>query len=268
MTRLTADLVLRAPSYINPVKERELDLRAKKIPAIENLGTTQDQYDTIDLSDNEIGKLENFPLLPRLRCLLFNNNHISKIAPNLDESLPNLETLILTNNRLVNLQDIDPLADLPSLKTLSLIDNVVSKKPNYRLYVIHKLPNLKLLDFRKIKHKDRAESEKLFGPPVKKAKPKKKKPQQAKTFVPGQGQSNGPSTSTTTPSVPTQTQAPRPAASNDLAFKAAIQSAKTMEEISRIERAIQTGQTIPPPTTTTTTTTSRDVDMTDAPAHT
>ena len=55
---LLADLVLCAPQFTNPLREREIKLRAYKIPAIENLGSTQDQFDTIDLSDNEIRKLE------------------------------------------------------------------------------------------------------------------------------------------------------------------------------------------------------------------
>ena len=69
------------------------------------------------------------------------------------ESLPNLETLVLAGNKLVNLQDIDNLAELPSLLRLSLLDNLITKKPHYRLYVIHKLPKLKLLDFVKVKEK-------------------------------------------------------------------------------------------------------------------
>ncbi len=40
-----------ARAFINPVKERELDLRGLKIPLIENLGVTQDQFDSIDLCD-------------------------------------------------------------------------------------------------------------------------------------------------------------------------------------------------------------------------
>lgn len=37
------------------------------------------------------------------------------------------------------------------LTSLVLIDNPVSKKENYREYVIHKIPSLKVLDFKKIK---------------------------------------------------------------------------------------------------------------------
>lgn len=47
-----------------------------KIPVLENLGATLDQFDTIDLSDNEVRKLDGFPLLKRLKTLLINNNRI------------------------------------------------------------------------------------------------------------------------------------------------------------------------------------------------
>lgn len=47
-----------------------------KIPQIENLGATLDQFDTIDFSENDLRKLDGFPYLPRLKCLLLNNNRI------------------------------------------------------------------------------------------------------------------------------------------------------------------------------------------------
>jgi U2 small nuclear ribonucleoprotein A' len=162
--RLTADLIQRSPSFLNPVKEREIELRGFKIVAIENLGATQDQYDCIDLSDNEIVKLENFPLLNRLRTMLLNHNRINRIdASNMKESLPNLQTLILTNNKFTNLSELDSLAELKSLKNLCLLDNLVTKKPHYRLYVIHKMPHLSVLDFRRIKPQERKSAEKLFS---------------------------------------------------------------------------------------------------------
>ncbi|MBA0570286.1 hypothetical protein Golob_003964, partial [Gossypium lobatum] len=69
MVKLTADLIWKCPHFFNALKERELDLRGNKIAVIENLGATEvcitlfDQFDTIDLSDNEIVKLDNFPYL-------------------------------------------------------------------------------------------------------------------------------------------------------------------------------------------------------------
>ncbi|KAM7269083.1 hypothetical protein ACFE04_024580 [Oxalis oulophora] len=163
MVRLTADLIWKSPHFFNAIKERELDIRGNKIAVIENLGATEDQFDTIDLSDNEIVKLENLPYLNRLGTLLINNNRITRINPNIGEFLPKLHTLVLTNNRLVNLVEIDPLSSLPKLQFLSLLDNNITKKPNYRLYVIHKLKALRVLDFKKVKSKERLEAAKLFA---------------------------------------------------------------------------------------------------------
>jgi len=151
--RLTADLINRSPQVINAIKERELVLRGNKIPAIENLGATQDQFESIDVSDNDVKKLDSFPRLPRLKTLLACNNRIARIGSNLGDSLPHLETLILTNNQLVNLADLDPLSSLTKLLRLSLLENPVTRRPNYRLYVISKVPSVKLLDFARVKLK-------------------------------------------------------------------------------------------------------------------
>ncbi|KAJ0430696.1 putative U2 small nuclear ribonucleoprotein A' [Helianthus annuus] len=128
---------------------RVLSVRVKNTRLLERC----DQFDTIDLSDNEAVKLENIPNLNRLGTLLLNNNTITRINPNIGEFLPKLHSLVLTNNRLVNLVEIDPLASLPKLQYLSLLDNNITKKPNYWLYVIHKLKALRVLDFKKVKQK-------------------------------------------------------------------------------------------------------------------
>ena len=51
-----------------------------KIPAIENFGVLMDKYDSIDLSDNEIRKFDNFPMMVKVSSFLLNNNLISKIG--------------------------------------------------------------------------------------------------------------------------------------------------------------------------------------------
>lgn len=107
MVRITAELVRESPQFLNPLKQREIDLRSNKIPIIENLGATLDQFDAIDVSDNDITRLDGFPTLKRLRTLFVNNNRITKIAPNLHQFLPNLEELILTNNNIQEFADID-----------------------------------------------------------------------------------------------------------------------------------------------------------------
>jgi len=231
--RLTADLILRSGSYFNPLRERELNLRGNKLAVIENLGVTQDQFDCIDLSDNEIVKLDGFPLLHRLRTLLLNNNKISKIG-SLGESLPSLTTLILTNNKLVNFPDLDPLGELQSLTHLSLLDNLVTKKQHYRLYVISKLPKLKVLDFRKVKQTERTASEKLFGKPVAATASKGTKTEQQPPAAPVPATSIAPATTPNTLD-PAQVQA----------IKQAIANASSLEEVAILEKALATGQ-LPP----------------------
>jgi len=148
---------------MNPINERELGLRGLKIAVIENLGVTDDQFNTIDLSDNELLTIDNLPLLKRLTSLLLNNNRICKIAEKLGDFAPNLTTLMLTNNRLLTLRDLEPIAALQTLTHLSVQHNPVAKEANYRLFLIARLPKLKALDFRKVKLQERAEAKKLFG---------------------------------------------------------------------------------------------------------
>lgn len=69
------------PNYNFPIMLAVADLfvflwSGYKIPVIENLGATLDQFDAIDFSDNEIRKLDGFPLLKRLKTLLMNNNRL------------------------------------------------------------------------------------------------------------------------------------------------------------------------------------------------
>mmetsp|Transcript_49550 Transcript_49550/g.140344 ORF Transcript_49550/g.140344 Transcript_49550/m.140344 type:complete len:110 (+) Transcript_49550:134-463(+) len=99
MVRLTADVFAHAVPRMNCCQERELDLRGLKIPAIENVGVTQDQFDVLDFTDNEIKRVDNFPTFKRLSTLLLSNNHVTRLSPTLSEQLPNLDCLILTNNK-------------------------------------------------------------------------------------------------------------------------------------------------------------------------
>ncbi|XP_027363822.1 U2 small nuclear ribonucleoprotein A' [Abrus precatorius] len=234
MVRLTADLIWKSPHFFNAIKERELDLRGNKIAVIENLGATEDQFDTIDLSDNEIVKLENLPYLNRLGTILINNNRITRINPNIGEFLPQLHTLVLTNNRIANLVEIDPLASLPKLQFLSLLDNNITKKANYRLYVISKLKSLRVLDFKKVKNKERLEAKSLFAS---KEVIEEVQRTPVKTLSPGE-----------TPNVPEATeeqQTPKvvaPTAEQIIAIKAAIVNSQTLEEVARLEKALKSGQ--------------------------
>jgi len=221
MVRLTAELILTSPAFVNPLKERELDLRGNKIAQIENLGATEDHFDVLDLSDNDITKLDGFPLLNRITAIFASNNRISSIAEDVGSKLQNLETLVLINNRIENLADLDPLASCTKLHTLALMKNNVVNKNHYRLYLISKVPSLKILDFRKIKDKERADAKKMFGG---KEGDKLKKEIAALRSVPVQAQNEG----------LTSEQKQR--------IKDAIGKAQNLEEIQKLELILQSGK--------------------------
>lgn len=231
MVKLTTDLIEQAVQYVNAIRDRELILRGYKIPVIENLGAAMDQFDTIDFSDNDIRKLEGFPIMNRLKSLLFNNNRIVRIEEDIHQNIPNLRELYMTNNEIAELADLDNLTGFKKLEFLSLLRNPVTHIKEYRLYVAHKMPQIRVLDFRKIKQRERDEAKKLFG-----SKEGEEILQQAKK-----------KTKTFTPGKPTQR---RPDASvmssasykEKLAIKEAILKAKSLEEIEQLKIMLQEGK--------------------------
>ncbi|XP_031734063.1 U2 small nuclear ribonucleoprotein A' [Anarrhichthys ocellatus] len=228
MVKLSAELIEQAAQYTNPVRDRELDLRGYKIPVLENLGATLDQFDTIDFSDNEVRKLDGFPLLKRLKTLLMNNNRICRIGENLELSLQGLTELVLTNNNIQELGDLDPLATVKTLTLLSLLRNPVTNKKHYRLYVINKIPQIRVLDFQKVKLKERQEAEKMFKG-KRGAQLAKDIARRTKTFTPG---------------VAAQLEKKRtgPSQADVEAIKSAIANASSLAEVERLKGMLQAGQ--------------------------
>ncbi|RKF75186.1 U2 small nuclear ribonucleoprotein A' [Golovinomyces cichoracearum] len=160
--RLTSELIQSSLSYLNPLKERELDLRGHKIPAIENLGVAG-PHDAIDFTDNDIQVLGNFPLSTRLRTLLLARNRISSIQSNLTNAIPSLTTLVLTSNHFLELADLDVLGKFSHLTHLVLLDNPVARKQHYRLWIIWRCPSVRFFDYKKVKDVEREKAKELFG---------------------------------------------------------------------------------------------------------
>ena len=239
--RLTADMIARSPAFFNACREREIDLRGNKIAAIDNQAATQNQFDSIDLSDNEIRKLESMARLPRVTMLLLSNNRISRVDENVGQAFPKLEHLVLTNNHFATLKELEALAALQSLKTLSLVDNKVTKVENYRAFVISLLPNLKILDFQKIKPREREEVEAAYGSAAKRprlgsAAPAGSAGASSSTFVPGQpdGAEAAAAPAAAAPKA-------APTAEQLAAIKAAIDGASSVEEVAKLEKALKSG---------------------------
>lgn len=160
--RLTVELLQNSPSWLNALKERELDLRGHRIPAIENLGVAGPQ-DAIDLVDNDIQVLGNFPLSPRIRTLLLARNRVSSIQPTLVNSIPLLTNLQLEGNDIKELADLDPLGSFSRLTHLVLKDNPVTKKENYRYWVLWRCAAVRFIDYQKVKQAERDTAIELFG---------------------------------------------------------------------------------------------------------
>ncbi|OAA37444.1 Leucine-rich repeat protein [Metarhizium rileyi] len=143
--RLTSELIHDSLSYLNPLKERELDLRGHRIPAIENLGVAG-PHDSIDLTDNDIQVLGNFPLSPRITTLLLARNRVANIQTGLPNAVPNLTNLVLASNNLAELADLDAL-----------------KGFHYRYWILWRCPSVRFLDYAKVKQAERERGRELFG---------------------------------------------------------------------------------------------------------
>jgi U2 small nuclear ribonucleoprotein A' len=167
--RISSDLINgEAAQRVDPNNDRALILRGYKITMIENLGITKDIYGCIDLSDNEINRIENIPKLTRLRSLFLANNSISRIAHDAFDSLPELTSLVLSNNRISRLATLIPLGNLKRLERISLIHNPVCRMPYYREFIIHLLGysrTLRFIDFQIVSDSERAAAKAFFSTP-------------------------------------------------------------------------------------------------------
>ncbi|XP_022446743.1 leucine-rich melanocyte differentiation-associated protein isoform X1 [Delphinapterus leucas] len=124
----------------------------------------------LDLSFNLLRSLEGLSAFGSLEELILDNNLLGDdlVLP----GLPRLHTLTLNKNQITDLECLlDHLAEVtPALEYLSLLGNVAC--PNelvslekdeedykrYRCFVLHKLPNLKFLDARKVTKQEREEA--------------------------------------------------------------------------------------------------------------
>jgi len=231
--RLTTDLITSSLSYLNPLKERELDLRGHKIPAIENLGVAKD-HDAIDFTDNDIQILGNFPLSPRLRTLLLARNRISGIQSTLPRTCPNLSVLILNSNSIQELADLDTLAECTGLTHLVLMDNPVTRKEHFRSWVIWRCPSVRILDYQRVKDAERKRAVELFGT-IDDPSPLAAKITGIKTRT----FDLGPSTSSRDKEFST-----RLTDDERQTLEARIRAARSLEEVARLEKELRDGMLV------------------------
>ncbi|XP_044143605.1 leucine-rich repeat-containing protein 51 [Bufo gargarizans] len=85
-------------------------------------------------------------------------NDLSNIDPVLT-AYRHLSVLNLHGNSISHLSEVDKLAALPDLKSLTLHGNPIETEKGYRSYILSLLPNLKSLDFSAVTKQDRASAE-------------------------------------------------------------------------------------------------------------
>ena len=170
-------------------------------------------------------------VLKRLTQLLLNNNRVTRISEGLGRALPKLQTLILTNNQLTTLTELEPLAGTPTLTTLSLVDNPVTKVKDYRMFVIALLPKLKVLDYKRVKLAEREAAEAAFKTSRRGAGPVKGGSSSNGEVL--AAESEGAASAAPVKVAPTEAQVAQ--------IRLAISAAASLEEVQRLERALKAG---------------------------
>ena len=130
--RITAELLSRAEQRTNPIDERELVLSGLGIAAIENLGALPgvEALDCLDLSNNRLMVVENFPRLNRITSLMLAGNRIERVdGHNLQQNLPQLHSISLGHNHITSLAEVAAIGEAcPHLEFLDLTGNPVTRK--------------------------------------------------------------------------------------------------------------------------------------------
>lgn len=161
--KLTEGILIEAPNFISPLKSRTLSLRNLHLTSLDAIHTlkSNDIFSTIDLTNNDLVYITEFPVLINVNTLIISNNHIRSISGL--NKLVNLECLSLTFNDILYISDLEHLKLLPSLRALYLTGNPIVKNKEYRLWCIWRFPNLQVLDFQRVKKSEREKAEKLFN---------------------------------------------------------------------------------------------------------
>lgn len=161
--RLTSQQINDAPIILNPEGKLTILLRDLELTELGNLSITNDKYQVIDLSNNDLIKLSDIPPnFKKLEDLLFSNNNILYIDEDTFPLNNQIKSITLYNNNIYKFQPIFK-DKFPKLETLVLIGNPITKLENYRLFIIWLIPSLKVLDFKKVKQAERIQAEELFG---------------------------------------------------------------------------------------------------------
>jgi len=180
----TNDTVVGPESWV--VNKGTLSIACQELTQVpEDLGSRfGSDTKVLDLSFNSISALDHLEGFTKLETLVADNNTINGAQPGLAALADTLRVLSVNNNSIDDLDTfLDSLTPLKSLRILSMLKNPACPSmffggdsedyARHRLYVIHKLRTLELLDTQPVTPKERSEAIRR-GAFLKTAKPEAK----------------------------------------------------------------------------------------------
>jgi len=120
----------------------ELNLEGQDLQNQLNELTGFDSLKTLELTNCSLSSMEKFPEFPALTELVLRNNQIKGSLSFLNKSCPLLEKLNLSDNKIENLVDLEPLKNLENLKIFKLANNEVVNTEGFIDKVGKLLPQL------------------------------------------------------------------------------------------------------------------------------
>ncbi|XP_069496408.1 leucine-rich repeat-containing protein 51 isoform X2 [Ambystoma mexicanum] len=167
---------------INTIEDVLLEEPRIGVKAIKHTADGKVITQSIRLNNNTLTELSGFRDMiakvladpTQLRWIDLSFNDLSTIDTVITR-YQNMYVLNLHANSIKELSEVDKLAYLPNLKSLTLHGNPIESEKGYRSYVISLLPGLKSFDFSGVTKQDRANAEAWKRMTTKSKRMKKKK---------------------------------------------------------------------------------------------
>ena len=101
---------------------------------------------TLSLNQCKLKSIDNLPSLPNLEKLSFNDNFIEQIPKEIGKNLPKLTSIRIANNKIKNLQDLEPLLECQSLSCVDFTSNPIAETENYALNIREMFAKVEVVD--------------------------------------------------------------------------------------------------------------------------
>jgi U2 small nuclear ribonucleoprotein A' len=157
--RLDEATILRSPQIMNPLGERELDLRGNGLTLLDEgpLSQLDDAFDVIDLTDNSLTSLEYIPEMKRLTTIIAHRNKLQRVSLSAALRLPRLHSFVADDNNFSTLDQLVVFGKFPLLERISLGGtNPVARHEHFRAFLMYLCPKLKLINFQRVLAVERA----------------------------------------------------------------------------------------------------------------